>query len=116
MQSADAEMIRRALTSALESIGASQTEIATLSGTGKNEPRFVLVVIKESTTPAEGDARGARDTDGHEEYRHPGLDRFKIDDRFKIEASDSKLPAPKMCFMEPDRACVHSGACEMRGF
>jgi len=110
MQSADAETIRRALTSALESLGASKNEIATIGGTGKNDPQLVLVVIKESGSPAEGEPRDGRDNACHKEHAHPGLDRFAI------EASDSKLPAPKMCFMEPDRACVHSGACEMRGF
>jgi len=41
---------------------------------------------------------------------HPGLERF---------ASVEMKPdtnAPKTCFMEPDRICVNSGACEMRGF
>jgi hypothetical protein len=110
MQSADAETIRRALASALESLGANKAEIATVGGTGKNDPQLVLVVIKESASPSEGDTRVVRDKAGHEEHSHPGLDRFTI------EESDSKLPAPKKCFMEPDRACVHSGACEMRGF
>lgn len=41
---------------------------------------------------------------------HPGLERFTI-------AEAAPLPrAPKACFMEPGRACVNSGACEMRGF
>jgi hypothetical protein len=40
---------------------------------------------------------------------HPGLDRFPI-----IE-SDSR-DASKMCFIEPDRVCVGSGACETLGY
>jgi hypothetical protein len=41
---------------------------------------------------------------------HPGLERFIM------LAADSAPPAPRPCFMEPNRACVNSGACEMRGF
>src|SRR6266498_2063440 len=41
---------------------------------------------------------------------HPELERFTI-----IEAPPT-TGAPKTCFMEPGRACVNSGACEMRGF
>lgn len=41
---------------------------------------------------------------------HPGLERFPI------AKNDSQSLAPKPCFMEPARACVHSGACEMRGY
>ena len=41
---------------------------------------------------------------------HPGLQRF-----ISLEnAADPRVS--KHCFMEPDRECVHSGACEMRGF
>jgi hypothetical protein len=40
---------------------------------------------------------------------HPGLEKFTITE-IASEAS-----APKTCFMEPDRPCVGSGACEMRG-
>src|SRR5262245_42685252 len=40
---------------------------------------------------------------------HPGLERFTIE-------GGTQTSAPKSCFMEPDRLCVNSGACEMRGF
>ena len=40
---------------------------------------------------------------------HPGLERFTIE-------GGSQTSAPKSCFMEPDRPCVNSGGCEMRGF
>lgn len=41
---------------------------------------------------------------------HPGLERFTI-----IE-SEQSAPGQKACYMEPDRPCVKSGACEMRGY
>jgi hypothetical protein len=41
---------------------------------------------------------------------HPGLERFPL------AITDANPAATKACFMEPGRACVSSGACEMRGF
>jgi hypothetical protein len=41
---------------------------------------------------------------------HPGLQRFDLPHENVV--SD----APRTCFMEPGRACVGSGACEMRGY
>lgn len=41
---------------------------------------------------------------------HPGLERFTI------IASSPVSSGQKPCYMEPDRPCVKSGACEMRGY
>jgi hypothetical protein len=41
---------------------------------------------------------------------HPGLERFQLSEH------SSTKEARKPCFMEPDRVCVNSGACEMRGY
>lgn len=41
---------------------------------------------------------------------HPGLERFPLAE------PQSHPSAPKACFMEPGRACINSGACEMRGY
>jgi len=41
---------------------------------------------------------------------HPGLERFDL--RRDHAASN----APRRCDLEPDRDCVGSGACEMRGY
>ena len=46
--------------------------------------------------------------DRHE--AHPGLERFPLSE------TDTAVAASKPCFMEPDRVCVNSGACEMRGY
>jgi hypothetical protein len=40
---------------------------------------------------------------------HPGLERFPL-------SETGPAPPSKPCFMEPDRICVNSGACEMRGY
>jgi hypothetical protein len=62
----------------------------------------------ETQDPANPSSRSS----GHSERKvsHPGLERFKM-----VDAAPNG-PAPKACFMEPGRACVNSGACEMRGF
>jgi hypothetical protein len=41
---------------------------------------------------------------------HPGLEKFHL--------SETAAPSreTKSCFMEPERKCVNSGACEMRGY
>lgn len=41
---------------------------------------------------------------------HPGLERFDLSEE------KANRDAPRRCFIEPDRACVGSGACEMRGY
>ncbi|MEN3334416.1 MAG: hypothetical protein V7641_3781 [Blastocatellia bacterium] len=41
---------------------------------------------------------------------HPGLERFDLPEK------KTGPNAPRSCFMEPDRVCVSSGACEMRGY
>ena len=41
---------------------------------------------------------------------HPGLERFDLPE------NNTVANAPRSCFMEPDRVCVDSGACEMRGY
>lgn len=46
---------------------------------------------------------------GNSQTAHPEFDRFPLAD------AQATAPVPKACFMEPDRICVHSGACEMRG-
>jgi len=46
---------------------------------------------------------------GNTQAAHPGLEKFPLTD---VQANTA---VPKTCFMEPDRICVHSGACQMRG-
>ena len=41
---------------------------------------------------------------------HPGHERFDLPEENSLSS------APRRCFMEPERACVGSGACEMRGY
>jgi hypothetical protein len=41
---------------------------------------------------------------------HPGLQQFDL------VSENVVTDAPRRCFLEPDRACVGSGACRTRGF
>lgn len=98
MQWQDSENIRRLLESALEELDAiSEKRCAAVStsASGAGAGR-----IENPVQPA------------IEPYptAHPGLQRF-----VNIEP-DSSPSVPRPCFMEPERQCVHSGACEMRGF
>lgn len=45
----------------------------------------------------------------HKSPLHPGVERFPL------SGADSRDPS-KMCFIEPDRVCVGSGACEALGY
>lgn len=41
---------------------------------------------------------------------HPGLERFDLPEENAVQT------APRRCFIEPDRVCIGSGACKMRGY
>jgi hypothetical protein len=73
---------------------------------------FVVVVI---AVPGNSGSAAVETPESHQQADispadHPGLEKFSI----------QKVPAPspgmRPCFVEPDRVCVGSGACEMRGF
>jgi hypothetical protein len=101
----DKERIRQALEAALAGLDAP-TEAATpmiivLGGSRSSE--------QSSTAQSKQSIGGPKPYDGSTSS-HPGLQRFP-----NLE-TESPAPAFKSCFMEPDRECVHSGACEMRGY
>jgi hypothetical protein len=123
MQDSDQEIIRRVLSnvvSRLEGGGAARP-----SGYGV-EPRagdaspVVFIVLNNAELTRGSDDRDAEQVRAEArrqaggtirlEPSHPGLERFA-----SLEERSSSL-APKTCYMEPDRVCVNSGACEMRGY
>ena len=63
-------------------------------------------VLNEACLPEATDGSPA----GFGNSYHPGLERFAL------PKTNSNAVAPKTCFMEPDRLCVNSGACEIRGY
>jgi hypothetical protein len=77
---------------------ASNTEHAASSASAESSAR-----VETRMPPTPGNLNKAVES-------HPGLERFST-----LEASSLTL-APHSCFMEPNRLCIHSGACEMRGF
>ena len=101
----DKERIRQALEAALEGLDApteAGAPMIIVLGDSRSSEQSPRVQIKQNI----GDAKPY---DGSASS-HPGLQRFP-----NLE-TESPAPAFKSCFMEPDRECVHSGACEMRGY
>ncbi|HEX5734627.1 MAG TPA: hypothetical protein VF131_17465 [Blastocatellia bacterium] len=81
------------------------------TGDSTAEPPVVLVVLGSTS---EGAVVATEKPDCGNQIshassgRHPGLERFPL-------AEPRAADVPKYCFMEPDRVCVNSGACEMLG-
>lgn len=126
MKQDDQERISRALEEVLlklkrpanEAAGSNSSvlfvEESAAGGVDSGSP-LVLVVLGGSNSSAQGEAvpRSSAAPAGSSAQcstTHPGLERFPLGQ------PDSPPAAPKACFMEPARACVNSGACEMRGF
>ena len=133
MELSDNELLRRAVISILKRIETGGTtpvmlahspdQSSTLNNRAeRSEPPIVLVVLGQIDST---DNRNSEDGGGTEKrvyenqvYEnqishlssepHPGFKKFQISEQ---RAAD----APKLCFMEPDRVCVNSGACEMLG-
>jgi hypothetical protein len=101
----DKEKIRRALEAALAGLDAPNEFAAPMIivlGDSRSSEQSSTVQSKQSISDA-------KPYDGSTSS-HPGLQRFP-----NLE-TESPAPAFRSCFMEPDRECVHSGACEMRGY
>ena len=105
MELSDQELLRRALVSILKKIE---------TGGSTAEPPIVLVVLGSANdrgeeTGAVGEKPNLGKQVSHPHGgRHPGFERFPLADPHAADV-------PKYCFMEPDRVCVNSGACEMLG-
>lgn len=100
MQDQDTEKIRQLLEAALSALEAS-------SDADKTSESKVVSTRAGGALRADAPGQQAVQSCGSS---HPGLQRF-----LSLE-TESSSPAPRPCFMEPERECVHSGACEMRGF
>jgi len=129
MHESNDDIVRRVLASVLERLeesagssspqrGASSVDNSARSFSG-NDPLVVVVLGAAATKPAEaggipGEASVINAANGSQSIAgnpsHPGLEKFEM------PKPGSNAHAPKTCFMEPDRPCVNSGACEMRGY
>lgn len=102
MEQSDQELLRQALISIVKRID---------TGGSSTEPPIVLVVLgstNEATIAATAKPDCGNQISHPSGGRHPGFERFPF-------AEPRAVDVPKYCFMEPDRVCVNSGACEMLG-
>lgn len=78
------------------------------SHTTGNRVAALPIVVKQSDCGCQNNSHAAGGNSL--QSTHPGLERFDLPENNAVSN------APRKCFMEPDRACVNSGACEMRGY
>ena len=91
--------------------GASGPPLIVIMLGDRRETNAAPVVPAAVTQPACGCQNNSHVMAGNSlQSSHPGLERFDLPDKNRVSN------APRTCFMEPDRACVGSGACEMRGY
>jgi len=121
MGHSEKEIARIALQAALDRLGpdpANPQPAGQASGAGS---QVVVVVLGQTTAPPDGHAETV---DGSGRAKPP-LDHPRdsersachpVFERFPLSETAPKSSAPRSCFMEPDRACVNSGACEMLGY
>ena len=122
------DTIRKLLQSALKNldVGVANVDsapITVVSGSSHSSNSsgapIIVVVAADSTQPQETRTSNQSQEPLHKLPSECGCDERKVShpglERFTIERS-IHTSAPKTCFMEPDRPCVNSGACEMRGF
>ena len=95
MEPSDQELLRQALMSIVKRID---------TGNSTTELPVVLVVLGSTSEKLDYGKQISHPSS----ERHPGLERFQL-------AEPRAAGVPKYCFMEPDRVCVNSGACEMLG-
>lgn len=128
MPNTDKETVRRILEALLARLeedpsGAQKPDPTLLQGdAGQNSPIIVVLGDVNSKAPdpivslaekVDGQTAAANPVARAYETQqgsHPGLERFSLPE------TGSTPAASKACFMEPGRTCVHSGACEMRGY
>lgn len=125
MQESNDEIARRVLAAVLEQLDGSpsrsrESSVVNNASRGPSEGDPVVVVVlgqagSHSTKP-EAQRSTLRETlakpigGSQSSFSHPGLEKFEL------PKPSTNARAPKTCFMEPDRPCVKSGACEMRGY
>jgi hypothetical protein len=128
MESSQKEMARRALEAALDRLAtepSGEGRQANSCGCGQSargdDGAVVLIMLGPASLHSSERASireetvssgpiGSRVQPREQSALHPGLERFAL------QEGEPNASAVKACFMEPDRDCVNSGACEMRGY
>lgn len=119
MQDSNQEIVRRVLSNVLARLerqaSAQPSADFVQASTGEGGPVIFIVlgngenveqVFNESYRQLEAPERKMIQT----QAPSPELERFA-----SLEVQQNNI-APKTCFMEPDRLCVNSGACQARGY
>lgn len=108
MQSSDQEIARRALVAALERLDGEKRSDSSQTDAPSNV--FIIMLGNHQSEPASGETLSAQSNISHKTVEaHPSLQRFDL------PPLSSCSTAPTMCFLEPDRVCVNSGACQRLG-
>jgi len=104
MNDPEQTLVRRALEAALAGL-----ESGSSGANGQSSP-VVLVVLSPAGGAATAEGSASRVSRDPGSAGHPSVEKFSA-----VETADQRNE-PKHCFIEPERRCVNSGACEMRGF
>ena len=129
MESNDRETIIRVLAAALASLkdeasgnarsrlpGVTSIKLPPTGVEPSSAPVVILIQPNSSASAGISTASGAQLEESNscgcnhdKSPLHPGIERFPLSE------AGSRNPS-KMCFIEPDRVCVGSGACEALGY
>jgi hypothetical protein len=82
------------------------TSPAVSAATGENAAP--PIVVSQPASGCQNNSHAA--AENSIQSTHPGLQRFDL------ASENVATDAPRTCYLEPERACVGSGACKMRGF
>jgi hypothetical protein len=125
MEQADQELLRRTLMAVVKRIESGGSTSVVMSEQPDQssardkrqettEPPIILIMLGQAGSTnepvCENQASHEAGAGGkiRSDVSHPGFEKFQISDA-------RPAGVPKSCFMEPDRICVNSGACEMLG-
>ncbi|MGA9767622.1 MAG: hypothetical protein WBV94_01170 [Blastocatellia bacterium] len=120
MQDSNQEIVRRVLSNVLTHLARPETAPTSTQTSVSEGGPIILIVLGNSEPATENVAQVL--TERHRQPEAPERDRIQTQathpghERFVSLEGKPDNNAPKTCFMEPDRVCVNSGACEMRGY
>jgi hypothetical protein len=129
MESNDRETITRVLEAALASLkdkasgnalsglkGITSINLASTAVEQSSAPVVIIVHSHSSESKGISTTSALQPAESHSCGCHHDQSRLHpVFERFSLAESESNDPS-KMCLIEPDRACVGSGACKTRGY
>jgi len=122
MKSSDQEIARRVLSAALDRLEGKRAEDSPSDTESHSSNVFIIMMgsapteqmIDERAT-AQGDISYNQPVIGEPADRSRSVGDHPSLQRFDLSLSESCSTAPRMCYLEPDRVCVNSGACQRLG-